>query len=178
MDMRKLALPFVLIIIAAVFVPAASALPRDSLYIGYYDCDLNLIGEYFHGCYPGSSYSWGSQTGAFKFEETDSCSGINESTYMWYASSGGGWTYLPYGPTACPQDETVTYYACWNEYAGTHYVDCNGSVTDSGTIGGTIKHVVKHRCSDNSVSVDQWYHTDSYGNWYPINPPNPYIVEC
>jgi hypothetical protein len=177
MDMKKLALPFVLIVIAAVFVPSASAVPRDSLYIAYYDCDLQLIGEYYRGCYPGSSYYWGSQTGDVKFEETVSCSGISESTYMWYAWSNGSWTYLPNGPTTCPQDETVVYYACWNQYAGTHYVDCNGSVTDTGTTSGTIKHVVKHRCSDNSVSVDQWYRLEN-GQWVPINPPNPYIIEC
>jgi hypothetical protein len=176
--MKKLALSaFAVVLLMSVFAPAAHALPANAVYIEYYDCAMNEVGWYYYDCY--HTFGGGQQWGDFKYEAVWNCTFGNGTDGWWkWDSSTNWWTSLSSPPTGCPVDQTIDYYACWESYSGTHHVDCSGNVTDTGTTSGTYKHVVNRNCTDSSVTSDQWYHLNSQGGWDPINPPNPYVLEC
>jgi len=171
--MRKKVLFLAALLFVTTFVSPVSALPRDDLYIGYYNCEMELIGEYYKDCW-GGIYGWGSQSGDFKQEVAYPCSGIGDPSTNWFEWSGGSWHAVSGTPTGCALDLTETYY-CYPSETGTHYVSCTGAVSDSGLLAGSHKHVVRRRCSDNGVDVDQWYvYNWSSGTWSAVSgPPSP-----
>jgi hypothetical protein len=98
--MRKLTVNVVtaLMIIAGTisFVPKASALPRDSIIINYYDCSFNLVGWQYRDC--GAVWYQSGNIGAGSYRETiqTACSTGEQEYYAFDEWSLANQQWQPY----------------------------------------------------------------------------------
>jgi hypothetical protein len=82
---------FVLVAASVAVAPPAQALPRDFVYIAYYDCDWQIVAESYRDC-SGQWAHYGSQSGArYRETYTEPCSGFGDPQYWVEQWNGSSW---------------------------------------------------------------------------------------